>query len=167
MLASLIRKYRQKGVLPDTNLLFGYLIGSMHPRYLSICHAATKSFRTEDFPRLVWFLDQFDRMVTTPHVLTEISNLAQRLPDGLHQRFRLLFREAIGKLSERLEPSKRVSTDETFLRFGLTDAAISTIAPGRFLVFTDDHPLFGLLHKRGADVVHFDHIRTGAWETVP
>ena len=163
MLTSLIRKYRQKGVLIDTNLLIGYIVGSMNPRYLATCHATTKFFGTEDFPILQLFLSQFKRVITTPHVLTEVSNLSHRIPSNLQNEFRSMFRVAIGKLIERFKPSRSVSADDDFLRFGLTDTAISAIAPSRFLVLTDDLGLFGILQKRKVDVVNFNHVRTQAW----
>ena len=163
---SLIRKYRHKGVLIDANLLIGYLVGRIHPRHLATCRATTKFFGEEDFPLLDRFLAHFERIITTPHVLTEVSNLAGRLPMSLHAEFRYLFRALIGKISEQFTPSKEVSQHDDFIRFGLTDAAIAAIAPSRYLVLTDDVALAGLLAKRKVDVVNFNHLRvlSGMWK---
>ena len=76
---ALVAKYRRKGVLIDANLLLGYLVGSIHPRHLANCRATTRYFGEADFPLLNRFLIQFDRIITTPHVLTEVSNLGGRL----------------------------------------------------------------------------------------
>jgi rRNA-processing protein FCF1 len=160
---SLIRKYRQKGLLIDANLLLGFLIGSLHPRHLTDCRATTKFFGPADFTLLERFLGQFKRVVTTPHVLTEVSNLAGRLPSSLHTEFRLLFRAVIERLEEQLKPSRIVSAEIDFLRFGLTDTAISMVAAGQYLVLTDDVALAGLLAKRKIDVVNFNRIRVSAW----
>ena len=159
----LIQKYRQKGVLIDANLFLGFLIGRLHPRYLTDCRATTKYFGPADFPLLEHFLGQFKKIVTTPHVLTEISNLAGRLPSSLHKEFRLLFRSVIDQLSEQSTPSKSICAHDDFLRFGLTDTAISLLGTGQFLVLTDDVSLAGLLAKRRIDVVNFNHIRVSAW----
>ena len=164
VLTSLVRKYCHKGVLIDANLLIGYLVGTIHPRHLAICRATTKYFGEEDFPLLDRFLAQFDRIITTPHVLTEVSNLAGRLPDSLHTEFRLLFRVMIGRFSEQFKSSQTVSEHNDFLRFGLTDTAISMIAPSRYLVLTDDVALYGLLTKRKVDVINFNYVRLQSWQ---
>ena len=117
----------------------------------------------EDFPLLNRFLAQFTRVVTTPHVLTEVSTLALRLPDTLHAEFRSLLRLAAENWTEKFRPARSITAEPAFFQFGLTDTAISLLAPSRYLVLTDDLPLAGLLQKRGVDVVNFNHIRTEAW----
>ena len=89
-LQTLIAQYRSKGVLVDANLLVGFLVGTFNPQLLRQCRA-TKNFAPEDFTLLVSFLDRFERIVTTPHVLTEASNLAGRLPESTHSGFRAVF----------------------------------------------------------------------------
>jgi hypothetical protein len=158
----LLSKYRHKGVLIDTNLLIGYLIGSLNPQHLHNCRA-TKAFSVEDFELLNKFIAQFRSIVTTPHVLTEVSNLAGKLPESLHIPFRTVFQLLIDRLSEESEPSKAISVKEDFLRFGLTDTAISMIAPGRYLVLTDELALAGMLNKRGVHVLNFNHLRSISW----
>lgn len=157
-----LSKYRSKGVLIDTNLLIGYVIGVLGPEHLSNCRA-TKAFSVDDFKLLNRFLSQFHSIVTTPHVLTEVSNLAGKLPESLHLPFRTVFQTIIDRLSEESETSKVISGKEDFLRFGLTDTAIAMIAPGRYLVLTDELALSGLLRKRGVDVVNFNHLRSLSW----
>lgn len=163
MLATLVSKYRHKGVLVDTNLLIGYLVGSLGEHHLKNCRA-TKSFTIEDFTVLAQFLSRFTKLVTTPHILTEVSNLAGRLPEKLHQEFRSAFKVAIDKLLERSEPSKTIATSSDFIRLGLADTAITLIAPGSHLVLTDELALYGTLQKRGVDVVNFNHLRFESWQ---
>lgn len=158
----LLRRYQRKGVLIDTNLLIGYIVGTLSPTHLVHCRA-TKAFSIDDFVLLRDFLAKFQCIVTTPHVLTEVSNLAGRLPESLHIPFRRVFQTIIGSLSEESESSKTISMKEDFLRFGLTDTAISLIAPDRYLVLTDELPLSGLLHKRGVHVLNFNHLRSLSW----
>lgn len=156
---SLFTEYRSKGLLVDANLLLGYLIGSINPRYLATCHATTRHFGPEDFPLLDALLTKFERVVTTPHVLTEVSNLSGRLPDAVLQQFRILFRGVTERLHEELPMSAEVCRNPDFIRFGVTDTAISMVARSKFLVLTDDVALYGLLRKRGVDVVNFNHVR--------
>ena len=46
-----------------------------------------------------------------------------------------------------------------FTQVGLTDAAIAEVSKLKYLVLTDDLPLFGLLQSRGIDAVNSSHIR--------
>jgi hypothetical protein len=132
MLASLVARYRQKGILVDANLLIGYIVGSLDRRHLRNCRA-TKTFTSEDFDLLDRFLTNFEQRVTTPHILTGISNLAGRMPRHLHREFRSAFRLVINDLVEEFEPSRSLAARQDFLRFGLTDTAITIVAPGQYL----------------------------------
>ncbi len=159
---ALVQKYRQKGILVDTSLLVAYVIGTLGVRHLVNCRA-TKHFTQDDFGLLVGILGRFTNVVTTTHVLTEVSNLAGKLPKSLHDNFRLVFLKAINQLSEQSLPAKKIASDNDFINFGITDTAIRLISPGSYLVLTDDLPLFGLLGKRGVDVVNFNHLRPLVW----
>ncbi len=160
---SLIQKYRRKGVLLDSNLLLGYLVGSLGREHLAPCRAFTRYFGEDDFPLLVRFISQFNQIVTTPHVLTEVSNLSGRLEGSLQLNFRLLLRTIVGEANECFDPARAICAHAGFGRLGVTDAAIATLAPRSCLVLTDDAMLADLLGRQRTDVINFNHVRMGAW----
>lgn len=160
---NLVQKYRRRGILLDSNLLVVFLIGRYDCRHLINC-PATKAFTPSDYDLLEEFVTRFDKLITTPHILTEVSNLAGRLPEGLLPEFRVMFREVIGTLIEQSMPSQQIANHLDFLRFGLTDTAISLVNPGSFLVLTGDRALYGLLQKKRVDAIYFTHNRTPAWK---
>jgi hypothetical protein len=121
---ALIKKYRSKGLLMDANLMLAYLVGFIDERHLKSCRATTRYFGAEDFPMLCKFVSLFSKLVTTPHILTEVSNLSGKLPQHLQVEFRYLLRHLIGKLNEQSLPSIEVAAGDEFLRFGLTDTVI-------------------------------------------
>lgn len=49
--------------------------------------------------------------------------------------------------------------NKVFPDFGLADAAILDLSIDKYLVFTDDGPLFGLLANKGADVINLSILR--------
>ena len=155
---SLVQKYRRKGILIDANLLVVLLVGKLDPAHLKNCRA-TKSFTPDDYSLLVQGVAKFETLVTTPHILTEVSNLAGGLPEPLLGEFRAVFRDVVKSMSEQSRPAKEIAWDAQFLRFGLTDTAITLIAPGRYLVLTVDLALCGLLQRRNVDVINFNHFR--------
>ena len=159
---SLVRRYRHKGILVDSNPLIGLLVGRFNPAHLHNCRA-TKGFTEEDYELLERVVARFDQVVTTPHILTEVSNLGGKLPEGLVTDFRVVFREVIKNLSEQPLAAKVIAQDSHFLRFGLTDTSITLIAPGSYLVLTGELDLYGLLLKRKVDVINFNHLRVFGW----
>jgi len=159
---SLVQKYRRKGILVDANLLVVLLVGTLGPAHLTNCRA-TKSFTPDDFSLLHRFVGEFQTLVTTPHILTEVSNLAGKLPQPLLEQFRVMFSAIVKSLSEQSRPAMDIALDAQFIKFGLTDTAITMIAPGRYLVLSDDLPLCRLLQRKNVDVINFNHIRTFGW----
>lgn len=163
MLDRLVSKYKRRGVMLDSNLLVVYLVGLLGKDHLKDCRA-TKAVVPGDFDLLAAFLGQFEAFATTPHILTETSNLGGRLPENLHRHFRLLFRKLTAGFKERSRRANELMAGENFLRFGLADAAIADTPPGRFLVLTDEVALYTLLLSRGVDVINFNHLREFAWK---
>lgn len=81
---AVLAPYRRAGVLMDTNLLLLYLVGAFDPEEVPR-FKRTSQFTPADFALLVRFLELFQRIVTTPHVLTEAGNLAGQLADHLRR----------------------------------------------------------------------------------
>ena len=158
----LVQEYRRKGVLVDTNLLVVLMVGKLSPAHLRNCRA-TKAFTEDDFWVLHRFVGLFGTLVTTPHILTEVSNLSGKLPDSLLRQFRDVFREVINELSEKPMAAEKVARDAQFPRFGLTDTAITMIAPKSYLVLTDDLTLYRNFEQTNVAAINFNHIRTSGW----
>ena len=152
-LLKLIQKYRQKGLLIDTNIILLYLIGSLD---ISLIRdfSRTSMFTANDFYKVSKFIDYFDLKITTPHVLTEVSNLI-----GNRQNLPTLLQTYIEKSKEIFLESSEVSKRNAFFNFGLADTAITETAKGSYLVLTDDRPLYGFLINSQIDVVSLDLIR--------
>ena len=69
----LIEKYRHHGALIDTNLLLVYLVGCCGEHLLSQC--GTTGQYEEEFEDIKVLVELFDKVHTTPNILTELSNL--------------------------------------------------------------------------------------------
>lgn len=157
-----LRRYKSRGVLVDSSLLVVYLIGSFDRRQLINCRAIKSSFTQEEFELLATIIGQFDVLITTPHILTEVSNLAGRLPARLHIPFRTFFATVINRLLEQNASAAELSLASHFVRFGIADTAISLVAPGKYFVLTEELALYSLLSANGVDVMNFNHARLDA-----
>jgi rRNA-processing protein FCF1 len=106
---------------------------------------------------------QFDRLATTPNVLTEVSNMAAQIGGEAETKLRLILAALLEVLDERYVPSREACRVEEFRRLGLTDASLLLLAKQEFLVLTDDRHLYTALQKNGVDAINFNHLRDGAW----
>jgi len=120
----------------------------------------TKIFTEDDFDLLMEILDGFGNVVTTTHILAEISNLSGQHGDPERSD---LFRKLVSLIP--LLPEYHLGADiavvdPVFVRLGLTDAAIAAIASDRGLhVLTTDFDLWAHLQKIGVASYNFNHIR--------
>lgn len=158
----MISRYKTKGLLIDTNLLLLYFIGMYDqdriPRF-----KRTMAFTIDEFILLALIFESFDRIITTPNILTEVSDFSGQLPRDLHSYFYGDFATRIPILEERYTASGAISASAHFNKFGLTDSGIVDTVKGNYLVLTDDLELFGYLQNLGIDAINFNHIRSLAW----
>ena len=162
-LQSLINTYRSKGLLIDANLLLLLCVGSVNLDYIPQ-FKRTQKYVQEDFGTLVKLMSYFSKFVTTPNILTEVSNLATSLTGNYQQQFRVIFSRFIITASEEYQESKDLATLPAFFKFGLTDAGIIHVVKEKFLVLTDDFPLAQFLDHQGIDVINFNHARVMNWK---
>jgi hypothetical protein len=155
--ADRISRFRRKGVLLDTNLLLVYLVGLID-RNLVPSFKRTEGYRTEDFDLLVTLISPVEKLITTPHVATEVHSLAGHLDGNAKYRFRDLFESIIPNVKESHRPAKQLCTGSAYKTFGLTDAAIHKIGQRR-LVLTDDFPLSAYIQNTGGNVLNFTNLR--------
>ncbi len=158
----MISRYKTKGLLIDTNLLLLYVVGMYDPDRIQI-FKRTMAFTVDEFLLLATIFESFDKVITTPNVLTEVSNLSGQLPKNLHSYFYSDFAARIPVLAERYTASGTISASAHFNKFGLTDSGIVDTVKDSYLVLTDDLMLFGYLQNFGIDAINFNHIRQLAW----
>jgi hypothetical protein len=161
-LQGLIEKHRSNGLLIDTNLLLLYVVGRTNKNRIPN-FKRTQKYTIEDFELLTDLVGQFRVLITTPHVLTEVSNLAA-LHGAELSAFRGLFKQTIEEMDEQYDESRLIAGHSSFERLGLADAAISTLSRRSFLVLTDDLDLHAALSRAGVDAINFNHIRTLFWQ---
>ncbi len=157
-------KHLQSGILVDTNLLLVLLIGKINKRLIG--GKRTEKYTEEHYYILVDFIKDFKRLITTPHILTEVSNLGGAGLTGTDRaEFLGLLRTPslfdVKTVLERHVLRRDVETD--YIRqFGLTDSAIvklcTTGLRRRPLLLSDDFDLFELVSRLKGHSINFNHI---------
>jgi len=153
----LIETHRRIGVLVDSNLLLLHLVGLTN-RHRIPSFKRTGTYTEADFDLLERLILLFDRLFTTPQVVTEVSNLG-KLYGREFDAFRDLLRRTVEVWDEQLIDSRTATHHPLFARLGVTDAAIAVCCSQGPLVLTDDLDLYGALTTRGMPAINFNHLR--------
>jgi hypothetical protein len=153
----LLRRYIGKPAILDSNLLL-FLWCSEFDRDLIGRFKRLNSFQVEDIDLLSETLKVFSIVRTTPHVLTEVSNLANALPAWIKKDWAEHFAKQISVISEEWIGAATIAAGD-FMWLGLTDAALATLATTH-VILTLDFPLSNSLESRGLNVINFTHLRS-------
>jgi hypothetical protein len=153
-----------KKLLLDTNLLLLYLIGGKDPNLLAGARRLN-AYTEEDFYLLVDFIEEngFVQLVSTPHILTEASNLIGAERESLRCHGREAIREYVQHCNEITHDACMLVDEPEFNRLGLTDVAIRLASNLPAFVLTADFLLYAHLAGEGVEVVNFNHVRQGSW----
>lgn len=162
-LARLVTQHSSHGLLVDTNLLLLYGVGLYDSTFIAKVKR-TRKYTVDDFAFIRDFISRFQRIITTPHILAEVSNLALDGTDLKDRPYAGALIEAIRRTKE-LYIQKDVILDlDCFPKLGVTDAAILELANrDGYLVLTDDFPLAGYLQSYECSVINLNHVRTARW----
>ncbi|MDI6735514.1 MAG: PIN domain-containing protein [bacterium] len=158
----LFQRYKNQDIVVDANLLLVYFLGTFNPQLITE-YKRTKKYTLEDFENLSQFIKSFNCLLTTPNILTEVSNLSTSLEEQIRQEYFKKFKEMVTILSEKVVLSSQAVGNKHFEKYGLTDAVIIELCQKKYLVLTDDFPLSNLLSSINIDVINFNHIRDYRW----
>lgn len=153
---------RAPGLLIDTNLLVLFTVGYVNPSRIEKFKRTSK-YTAQDFDLLLLVLAKWARHYTTPHVLSEVSNLTD-LTGSERLLARQILKDTISLLTEPEIASARAAEDPLYQNLGLVDAAIAVVArEHRCTVLTDDLDLYLMLERDNMEVLNFTHLRAREW----
>jgi hypothetical protein len=148
--------------LLDTNLALLLLVGLLD-RDLIGRFKRTDAFEPVDFDAVAQLATHAGSLVITPHVAAELSNLGGYLREPRRRQFFELLRHWLTEVVvETAVPSAEASAQTLFLRLGLTDASIESLARQGVLVITADFDLAMGLLSGGLDAINYNHWRPQA-----
>jgi hypothetical protein len=154
---AMIAKHRVSGVVIDTNLLLLWIIGHLDRAEISR-FKRTRIFSPEDFDTLHGVLSSFRRLIVTPHVLAETSNLlGNERGSATHE----VLTSQVGALVEVHKPVTQLCEERfVFVTFGVADTALLLLAKEGLLVLTEDAKLDHLISIRRLDSLNFNQLRS-------
>ena len=155
----LIERYQARGLLIDSNLALLYLVGRHDVRLIGDGkYNKLSKYDLEDYRLLVRLKSIFRKAVTTPHVLTEVSNLASDLPEQTKSACLKKFHETFVEIDELSVASMEAAQWQDFHFLGLTDSGLALVSR-EYLIVTDDARLVTKLNDAGLEALNFNHLR--------
>jgi hypothetical protein len=158
LIEHLIFKYKNKGIIVDTNLLILLFIGSYSINEI-MQNKRTMIYTKEDYLCLKNFLSKF-KLITTPNIITETTNLCDTFNKNTSYRFFTNFSIYLKQHFEFYIESNSIIDDISFHKFGLSDSVIYFLSQRGYLVLTDDFPFYGFLISKELIAINFNHLRT-------
>jgi len=147
-------------IVLDANLLLLLVVGSTD-RSLIAKHKRLSSYTAEDYDLLILFLSPASNIIVTPNTLTEVSNLAGYISDpartAIYQMFRALVEAPIN--TELAVSSKLAVSKTEFVRLGLTDSVLLSLASQSHTLLTADMDLYLAAVTQGLKAENFNHFR--------
>jgi hypothetical protein len=126
-----------------------------------------EKYGMDDGALLVQYVQRFDRILTTQHVLAETSNLCRQIIKGQHlsdfstKLYPLFCSEMPESFQQCPVDGNRIDRG-IFGRLGLTDSGLAYLVQTNLLLLTDDLDLFVAAVERGQDAINFTHMRDAA-----
>jgi len=161
----LIGKYIKRGILVDSNLALLYLVGGYDLRLVGDGkYNKLSKYAVEDYELLLRLKNLFKKAVTTPHVLTEVSNLTNDLPEQTKAECLRRFRATFGEIDELPIASMEAAKRQDFHFLGLTDSGLAMVSR-EYLIVSDDARLVKKMNDSGLEALNFNHLRM--WHLLP
>lgn len=155
-ISPLLLPHRGKPAILDTNLLLLHWCTSFDPSLIDT-FKRLNTFTERDVAQLQTVLKLFPVLRTTPHVLTEVSNLANSLPRSRKEDWAEHFAGKIELIPEEWIPAKDIASGPMF-HLGITDACLCRLA-ATHVILTIDFPLSNYLETKKLNVINFNYLR--------
>ena len=151
------------GYFVDSSLLTLLAVGN-EDRSLIAKHRRLRGYAPEDYDALTALISRTDsgKIFTTPNTLTETSNLIGQHGDPERSRLFARLRSLIVESVEIVAASADASSNDSFKRLGLTDAALLEVVSPQTPLLTSDARLYLEAMKGARDVVavNFAYLRS-------
>jgi len=152
-----------KKVLLDSNLMLVLLAGRFDSRLFGR-FKRINAYSIDDYELLERLVSKFSILFTTPHILTEVGDLANSLSEQWREDWLRNTAAFVSSLNctpvfdECWTPAKQLLLTPEFLAFGLADASLAQLLDIA-LIITDDFRLSGFLRRKGVPILNFRDLR--------
>ena len=145
-------------IVIDTQLLVLLAAGNASRSIIRRHKRLYPKYDSRAYDLLIRILSGARKVLVTPGVLTETSNLIRQTAEPDRKCVMAAFRDLIDGADELHVASKVVARSDVFIRLGFTDAALLETDAASVLL-TDDLHLYLAAERAGRLVMNFNHAR--------
>ena len=145
-------------IFVDTNALILLVVGLID-RSLISKHNRTSIYELIDFENLASLIGDFEKIVTTPNILTEVDNLLNNFQKGHRWAYYQVLRDLISKSTEKFIESKMIIDLNPFFELGLANTGVLELSKNCDFLITGDSKLSDYANVFGIKVVDLVKIR--------
>ena len=142
----------------DTNILLLRLVAETDPTLLTTFKWVS-SFELGDLRTLAQALIPFRNLVTTPHVLAEVSNFVDQAPTYRRSDLLAALTRFIHRSSEIYEAATALVSRPAFNSIGLADTGLLALSK-KTMVVTTDYQLWNRIAAENGRCINFNHLRS-------
>jgi predicted nucleic acid-binding protein len=129
-----------RDVIIDTNIFILFLAGQINENKIKN-YTRNSLYTTEDYYLLLNILSHYDRIITSPNILTEVDNILNRITGEDKYKYLTLVKAIYKQTIEKYIKTEVVSQNWFFDTLGITDAAILMMAKESELLISGDSSL--------------------------
>lgn len=163
-ISSYRRTNHAASLIIDTNILLLFFIGIYDRDYLDSCPLMTengKRYRREHFELMEKVLKIFlNKIVITPHVLSEINMLSRKRvkPEARMTSLFIKITQQLEKCREEHVELKIILSNGGVLKFGFTDISLIEAAnKNKWAILTDELPLYSN-YRESVPIIYFSNL---------
>jgi hypothetical protein len=155
-----VRLPRKISVLIDTNLTILLCVGLSGTQNIGR-HKRLADYDERDFHLLTELLGVEPKLVFSPYVLGETSNLVRQAANPLKTQLAIVLRRMILRADEIQVSCTKIVNDSRYVDLGMTDAALLSVldAHPKLALVTADAKLYLAALARGHSTLNFAHIQ--------
>lgn len=157
----LYSKKKYDGLLVDTNVMLLFIVGKYDLDYIeNFPFRRTAHYSKEDFEKLLNVFSRFKKIIITPHTLTELYHLSEKVHSFKIEEYFNVFINVLLGFDEIYVDKNIILETPNLHKFGVADFAILSLASDKkYLVLSDDYKLSGLLRSKNIDSLSIYDVR--------
>ena len=142
-----------RDVIIDTNIFILFLVGQINENRIKN-YTRNSLYTKEDYYFLLNVLSDYDRIITSPNILTEVDNILNRIGGEDKYKYLVLVKTMYKQTIEKYIKTEMITQNWYFDSLGITDSSILMMAKDCELLISGDRSLCD--HAKSLNIKTFD-----------
>jgi len=142
-----------RDVIIDTNIFILFLVGQINENRIKN-YTRNSLYTKEDYYFLLNVLADYDRIITSPNILTEVDNILNRIGGEDKYKYLVLVKTMYKQTIEKYIKTEKITQNWYFDSLGITDSSILMMAKDCELLISGDSSLCD--HAKSLNIKTFD-----------